>query len=50
MDIGAAERSPVPPTADAAETPALQDVLRRLEGAGRGVLLDLAGLTFNDGA
>jgi len=34
--------------ADAAETPARQDVLRRLEGAGRDVL-DLAGLTFTDG-
>jgi len=50
MDIGAAERSPVPPTADAAEPPALQDVRRRSEGAGRDVLLDLSGLTFTDGA
>ena len=33
----------------AAEAPAVQDVLRRLEGAGRDVMLDLAGLTFNDG-
>jgi len=49
MDIGAAERSPVPPMADAAETPARQDVLRRLEGAGRDVLLDLPGMTFTDG-
>ena len=33
---------------DAAEAPTLQDVLRRLEEAGRDVLLDLSGLTFMD--